>query len=263
MDAAPTSFYEPLGDGSYRPTVRTEGAWQPGEQHMAPVSGLIVHVVERFVAENFPDDGLQIARLNFEILGMIRDHDMQITVDVVRPGKTIQLLEATLTIDDRVIIRCRIWRLAVADTTRVEGGAPAPLPAPHDLEQWSNEIGWGGGYIDSLEIRPLPDWRPGRGRTWMHTDVVLVAGEPVGELARYIALVDTANGSAPRESPAEWLFPNVELSIHLYRQPAGAWVGFDTTVVWGPSGLGLTSSVLHDLDGPVGMAQQTLTLRPL
>ncbi|KOX11143.1 hypothetical protein ADL04_02430 [Streptomyces sp. NRRL B-3648] len=31
----------------------------------------------------------------------------------------------------------------------------------------------------------------------------------------------------------------------------------------GPSGQGLTSTVLHDVDGPVGHAQQILTVRPL
>src|SRR3954469_14004622 len=98
MADAPESFFIPLGEGRYQPTIHTEGAWQPGEQHMAPVSGLIVHMVERYVATHFADDGLQIARLSFEILGMIRSADMQISVDVVRPGRTIQLLEATLTI---------------------------------------------------------------------------------------------------------------------------------------------------------------------
>ena len=49
--------------------------------------------------------------------------------------------------------------------------------------------------------------------------------------------------------------------MHLWRAPRGEWVGFDTTQTWGPTGLGLTSTVLHDLDGPVGMAQQSLTLR--
>ena len=40
------------------------------------------------------------------------------------------------------------------------------------------------------------------------------------------------------------------------------WVGFDTQVAFGPTGLGLTSSVLHDIEGPVGRAQQMLTVRP-
>jgi hypothetical protein len=59
------------------------------------------------------------------------------------------------------------------------------------------------------------------------------------------------------------MFPNVDLSIHLFRSPTGEWTGLDTTVSWGAQGLGVTSTVLHDLAGPVGYAQQSLTLRPL
>ncbi len=59
------------------------------------------------------------------------------------------------------------------------------------------------------------------------------------------------------------MFPNVDLSIHLYRQPEGRWVGLDTGVVFGRDGQGLTSTVLHDMHGPVGQAQQILTVRPL
>lgn len=59
------------------------------------------------------------------------------------------------------------------------------------------------------------------------------------------------------------MFPNVDLTVHLHRQQRGAWTGLDTTVTFGPSGQGLTSSVLHDLDGSVGRAEQILTVRPL
>jgi hypothetical protein len=31
---------------------------------------------------------------------------------------------------------------------------------------------------------------------------------------------------------------------------------------FGPSGLGLTSSVIHDVGGAVGVSSQTLTVRP-
>ena len=59
------------------------------------------------------------------------------------------------------------------------------------------------------------------------------------------------------------MFPNVDLTIHLHRQPTGDWVGLDTTVIFGTGGHGLTSTVLHDVLGPVGQASQTLTVRPL
>ena len=91
----------------------------------------------------------------------------------------------------------------------------------------------------------------------------LLADEPVAPLARFVGLVDTANGIAVRQPPGEWMFPNLDLTVHLHRQPVGGPVGLDTTVVFGPDGVGLTSSVLHDAHGAVGRAEQILTVRPL
>ncbi|WP_431278278.1 hypothetical protein [Leifsonia poae] len=105
--------------------------------------------------------------------------------------------------------------------------------------------------------------RPGRATAWLRTDSQLVGGEKVSRDAAFIALVDTANGVAVRRSPTEWMFPNLDLTIHLFRQPAGEWVGLDTTVTFGPAGQGLTSTELHDESGPVGRAEQTLTVRSL
>jgi hypothetical protein len=59
------------------------------------------------------------------------------------------------------------------------------------------------------------------------------------------------------------MFPNVDLTVHLYRRPEGPWVGLDTSVAFGPTGLGLTASVLHDRLGELGRAEQSLTVRPL
>ncbi|MFN7242916.1 MAG: thioesterase family protein, partial [Dietzia cercidiphylli] len=57
--------------------------------------------------------------------------------------------------------------------------------------------------------------------------------------------------------------PNIDLTAHLFREPRGEWVGFDTRVSFGPGGLGLTSSTLHDESGPIGTLAQTLTVRPV
>jgi hypothetical protein len=92
--------------------------------------------------------------------------------------------------------------------------------------------------------------------------VSLVAGEEVSGLAAAAGLFDIANGMTVRANPLEVAFPNVDLTAHLFRPPSGEWVGFDTTVSFGPGGLGLTSSVLHDTDGPTGTLSQVLTVRP-
>jgi len=65
-----------------------------------------------------------------------------------------------------------------------------------------------------------------------------------------------------RADPGRVAFPNVDLTAHLFRGPAGGWLGFDTTVSFGPTGMGLGNSVLHDSGGPFGVMSQCLTVRP-
>ncbi len=57
--------------------------------------------------------------------------------------------------------------------------------------------------------------------------------------------------------------PVVAESIrHFFDQPQGEWLGLDTTVSFGPAGIGLTTSVLHHEGGPMGTSSQSLTVRP-
>lgn len=260
---APQTYYLRLGAGRFRPTEHAGGAWQPDEQHMGPVSGIIVHAIEQFVAGLARPGTLQLSRITFEILGLIRAADFDVEVVVLRPGRTIELVEATMVVAGRPAVRARAWLLSRQDTAAVAGGVPAPLPDPAALPAGTPNTVWTGGYIASVQIRPLPGAEPGRTQAWLRTDIGLVADEPASDLARFVGLVDTANGIAPRVPPTTWMFPNVDLSIHLYRQPTGAWVGLDTTVVFGADGVGLTSSTLHDVRGPVGRAEQILTVRTL
>lgn len=253
------SYYVPTADGEYAPTGHAQGAWNDHEQHMGPVSGLIAHAIE----QHDPRPDLALGRITYEILGLIPDEKTSVSVETLRPGRTIELVEATLTAGTRPVVRARAWRVARGDTTAVAGGAPDRMPPPDAWPVWSGSSVWRGGYIASIEIHADPASVPGRGRVWMRTDVALVEGETASPTSAYLGLVDTANGVVVREDPARWMFPNLDLSIHLHREPHGPWVGLDTTVVFGGEGIGLTSSVLHDVDGPVGRAEQVLTVRPL
>lgn len=257
------SYYEPAGEGRYKPTTHAGGAWDPEEQHFSPLGGLIVHAIDRFVAAGPGDRGLVLSRVSFDILGRLALDECEIRVQTVRPGRTIELVEAVVLIRDRAVVRARAWLLSTGDTTAVTGGEDGGLTPPEDLASWTLTDVWPGGYIASVDVRPVTPPQPGRATAWIGTDLDLVAGQAAGPLARFVALIDTANGIAVRQDPAEWMFPNVDLTIHLHRQPEGRWTGLDTTVTFGPTGQGVTSTVLHDSLGPVGHAEQMLTVRPL
>ncbi|WP_151526451.1 thioesterase family protein [Serinicoccus kebangsaanensis] len=253
-------YFTALGEGRYQPTEHVQGAWSPEEQHVAPVIGLLLHTLEL----NHPREGLQWARLSVDILGFIRREEMTVTTRVLRPGRTIELLEAGVEIGGRAAVRLTAWRLVQGDTAQVAADEEPELPGPDGLEPWAGMSHWGGGFIRSLDFRSVPGARAGRGRTWVRTSVALVGGaEQASALASWVGLLDTANGTAGREAPRDWLYPNVDLTLHLHRIPEGPWVGLDTRVAWGPTGVGQTSSVVHDAQGPVGTVVQALTLRPV
>jgi len=257
------AYFEQIAPDRYRPTRHAGGAWNSDEIHFSPLGGLIVHAIDLHREAAGGASGMELGRISFDILGFLAADDCVIQVKTIRPGRTIELIEATVTIAGRPAVLARAWFIATNDTTAVAGGDTIPLESPESASPWEMGDTWPGGYIASLESRTVEPPRPGRTSAWLRTETALVAGEPSSPHASFIALVDTANGIAVRQSPTNWMFPNLDLTIHLHRQPIGDWVGLNTSVTFGPAGHGLTSSVLHDESGPIGRAEQILTVRPM
>ncbi|MFZ3452332.1 thioesterase family protein [Arthrobacter sp. 7Tela_A1] len=255
------SYYRSLGEGTFESTIHTQGAWNDHEQHMAPAAGLLVHCLEQ--ADQRPD--LRLARVSFEILGIIPQGIFDVTTKVARAGRTIELLEAELIAGGRTAIKATAWRLAVGDTSEVAALEDDAIPGPAEAAGFDGMTAWPGNFINTLEFRAVPGLRPGRGQVWVRSPFEMVDGGPTPDLVSLLGLVDAANGVAARVPPGgdSWMFPNVDLQIHLHRRPEGRWLGLDTRVTFGTDGIGLTSSVLHDESGPFGRSEQILTVRPL
>ena len=256
------AYFERVSTTAFRATSHVGGAWAESEQHIAPALGLLAHVVERD-RDTRRDDGLVLGRLSYDILGTVPVAEVETSVRVVRPGRTIELVEATLSHGGRSIVLLRAWLMAEGGTAALAGTPFPAIPAPEDTKPWDPTTVWPGGFIRSVEVR-RDQHEPGRASYWVRTDVDLVAGEEASPLARTAGLLDIANGMTVRVSPEDVAFPNVDLTAHFLRQPtrAGGWVGFDTSVSFGPDGLGVTHSVVHDTTGPVGTVSQLLTVRP-
>jgi len=254
------AYFKRESDHAFHPTQHVSGAWNADEQHIAPAIGLLTHVVE-VDRDRRRDDGLVIARLSYDILGTLPMDRVETSVTVLRPGRTIELVEATLTHDGRPAVRMRAWLMREGDTANLAGSAFPTIPAPDQMPSWDPTTVWGGGFIATADVRRVHT-DTGRASYWVRTLHDLVEGEAVSSLARAANLFDIANGMAARARPEDVAFPNVDLTAHLFTLPRGDWVGFDTTVSFGPTGLGLTSSVIHDLHGPVGTLNQILTVRP-
>src|SRR6476469_7806437 len=90
------AYFERLGATRFRATERTSGAWREDEQHISPALGLMAHLVEQD-RDARREDGMAVARLCYDILGTVPVAEIEVEVRVVRPGRTIELVEATLT----------------------------------------------------------------------------------------------------------------------------------------------------------------------
>ena len=121
------SYYEPAGENRYKPTTHAGGAWDPEEQHFSPLGGLVVHAIDRFAAERPRSGGaLLLSRVSFDILGRLALDECEIRVQTLRPGRTIELVEAVVLIGDRPVVRARAWLLNAGDTAAVAGGGAGP-----------------------------------------------------------------------------------------------------------------------------------------
>ena len=254
------AYWHRTGAHSYRPTEHVGGSWDLATQHIAPALGVLAHEVE-LDRDRRRSDGLVVSRLSYDILGTVPLEPLDVVVDVLRPGRTIELVQATARHGGRDIVILRAWLAEPYDTAGVAGTSLPAVPGPDELQPWDMSALWPGGFIASLELR-RKEMGPGRSTSWVRTPYDLVDGEEVSRLAAVAGLLDVCNGIAVRTDPTKVLFPNLDLTAHFISAPAEGWLGLDTSVSFGRGGIGLTSTVMYDEDGPIGTVAQTLTVRP-
>lgn len=253
-------YFERVSATSFRPTEHVSGGWNTAEQHIAPPMGLLAHAIESDRDARRGDD-LRLARLSYDIFGTLPMDVVDVSVEVIRPGRTIELVEARLSHGGRVGLTLRAWLLDRRDTAALAGSALPPIPPSAEMAPWDPTTVWPGGFIASAGTRRVR-LASGDGAYWVQSPVHLLDGEPVGPVARAARLLDIANGMTGRLLPHEVAFPNLDLTAHLFRDPVGDRIGFDTKVSTGTDGSGLTTSTVHDESGPFGTVNQIQTVRP-
>ncbi len=255
----------------YDCNIHAQGAWNPHEQHMAPATGLMCAELEAFM----PREDMRFGRISLDIFGLILFGEFTVETKIMRAGRTIDLIESVMRAKDKAgvektCIVARAWRLQKSDTTSVAGTEDAHIGSPDDYPDWHGMKHWGGGYIDSIYTKAHPDNRHGSGIVWINNDLDMVSYQgkplPTSDFVHLMGMVDTANGVTPRIHQPEgivWAFPNLDLQIHLLRLPVGRWLGLQTIQQIHTDGIGLTSSILHDEQGPFGRSEQILTVRKI
>jgi hypothetical protein len=258
-----SAFYVSDG-GLFVSSELTRGPWDPDSQHAGPPAALIGRELERLPSPTGQSDW-QLGRITYEVLRSVPIAPLRVAAEVVRPGKSVELLSATLTDDEGPVMSASAWRLARREV-ELPDDLPSPDPPPGPSEGAAGtffETGQKVGYHTAMEYRFVEGAfvEPGPAVVWMRMGVPLVEGEQPTPLQRVLAAADSGNGVSATLDWTRFVFINVDLSVHLHRMPAGEWVCLDAITTPEPSGVGLADTALHDERGPIGRALQTLLVR--
>ncbi len=251
-------------DDSYIPSDHARGPWDPDALHGGAPAALITREFERIE----PGSHLAIARLTFELLKPIRFEPLQLSTEIVRDGRRVQWLGAELRAGSELICKASALRIQAVPGGLPRNGPPAahaiPGPDAGSVQTFAlNDSTAASLATTGMEMSWLSDPSTlGPGRVWMRPRLNFLPDDPATPLMRLAAVADFGNGVSAELPFDDYFFINADLDIHLWRRPVGEWVGLDARTLLAENGIGTAESVLHDLDGPVAQAFQTLVVQP-
>jgi len=260
MDA----LFEPDGD-RFLPSELTRGPWSPDAQHGGPPAALLARCVERFEGA----DAMHVARLTTELLRPVPLSPLTVETRLIRPGRNVQLIQASLFAGESEVARTCGLRIRRSEIDMPkECAEPAPPAGPETLKRSFSTLPGGSQvhvafHSHAVEHRFLSGAfdQPGAAIDWIRLTVPLVAGEATSPAARVAATADFGNGVSwvlPRTEG--YTFINPDLTIYLYRLPVGEWICLEAATYAEPHGIGLAESRLWDESGAIGRSLQSLLL---
>ncbi|UDY37987.1 thioesterase family protein [Dermatobacter hominis] len=283
-DVAPALFVPAdgaHGDDVWQPTDLTRGPWDPRACHGGAPAALITRALEAVPLPESKDGAavpMRLARVTIELVRPVPTTPLRVAAHVIRPGRRISLLEATLSSvenDDAVVVMARALRIRTADVALHDGGpggaaahgiddVPPPVPPVADDVNTAAAayIGFHNGGTEHRFVRGSFHV-PGPVFDWIRLAVPVVPDEVPSPWQRASAAADFGNGIASSVGFGEGLFINPDLNVHLWREPVGEWIGMESVMRTSTAGIGLSDSAMWDEQGRIGRGNQSLLLDTL
>jgi hypothetical protein len=244
-------------DGWFTASELARGPWDPAAQHGGAPAALLMRAFEQLPGR----DGLLLSRVTYELLRPVPIARFQIRAEVVRPGRRVQLLEASLWTEDEVeVVRARALRVRAAEAETLQDPEPPPPGPEHGRANDFRADGVRMFAPDAIELRFVAGvfYEPGPATAWFRLRVDLVAGERPTPLQSLAAAGDFGNGIASAVPWPGHTFINPDLTLYLERQPVGEWICIEARTRLPREGIGVAEGVIYDEHGRVGRAIQAL-----
>ncbi|HEY1419817.1 MAG TPA: thioesterase family protein [Candidatus Dormibacteraeota bacterium] len=255
------AIFEVEGDGLYRATEAALSPWTDQSLHGGPPAMLLAREIERVPA----DQPMFVSRLTVELMRPFGRVPVGVTSRMIRPGRKVQLVEASLWSGELEVARATALRMRMGDVVVNENNDPPPRDQPESVPAWSGSWRPGAAYhLLGVDVRRPIQERPeiAPGWAWFRLKLPLVAGEEPSGLLRICAAADFPNGISHVVDPRRTSFVNPDLTINIHRLPRDEWVLVDARTWLEPHGTGVAEGVLYDRRGRLGRSTQSLLLEP-
>src|SRR5437763_14803390 len=122
------AVFLPVGDTTFLATELARGPWDPAAQHGGAPAALLMRAFERLPAS----DELALARVTYEFLRAVPLAELEVRASVVRAGRRVQLLEASiLSSASTEVVRARALQVRRAEADRASEPVRRP-PGPEE-----------------------------------------------------------------------------------------------------------------------------------
>src|SRR5215470_17309677 len=136
-----------------------------------------------------PRDDMITARFTCEILRVIPVGEISIQARLARPGRSVELLEGSISAGGREVARASAWRVLRTSAEPVTSRLPGPAAKQADARPLTSPDGWGDGYLAAMEWRGVRGGfgAPGPAVVWARMGYPLVPDEEPSALERVLA----------------------------------------------------------------------------
>ena len=255
------AVFEVDGD-RFLPTPAARAGWYPDALHGGPVAALFAREMERVEAP-VP---MMVVRLTVDLLRPVPTRPLTVVTELSRPGKRIQVIDATLVAEGAVVARASALRIRLLDQPVPDHPRRDPIPGPESLPPYVMREAGGEDWFHTraAEARFVEGdfYEPGPATVWMRLAMPLVAGEQPTPLQAVAAFSDFGNGLS-RVLPRGWLFINADLTVYLHRYPMDEWVCLRSRTDIDDDGIGVAQSELFDRTGAIGHSLQGLVVEQM
>jgi hypothetical protein len=248
-------IFEPEGS-HFVPAPASRARWYPDALHGGPVAALFARAFEQVPAPS----PTMVTRLTVDLMRVVPTRPLGVQTRVLRSGKRIQVLEASMEADGMEVARATALRMRLIDLPVPDHPRRDPLPTPEVTPRYEmRQVDGEWFHTHAVEARFVEGdfYERGPATVWMRLTMPIVSGETPTPFQRVAAVADFGNGLS-RVLPGGWLFINPDLTLHLNRYPASEWVGLRSRTDIDHQGVGLAQSELFDGQGAIGHALQGL-----